>query len=94
MHYIYRKKSNNNTIIYVKGRLESVNKLIMQIPELDINMKEDKKDIVLDLSEAEFISEETLKYFQRLKTRYNIPIRFKNYSLYIEMRLEEFNLLD
>ena len=99
MHYIYRKETEKNTVIYIKGRLESVTMLTRYIPEFDLIMREDqssgsRKEILLDLAEAEFISEDTLKYFHRLKSEYEIPVRFVNYSLYIEMQLEEFKLLD
>lgn len=99
MHYIYREETDKNTVIYIKGRLESVTMLKRYIPEFDLIMREDqskesKKEIILDLAEAEFISEDTLKYFHRLKSEYKIPVRFVNYSLFIEMQLEEFKLLD
>ena len=99
MPYIYRKETEKKTVIYIKGRLESVITLTQHIPEFDLIMREDysdvsRKEIILDLAEAEFISEDTLRYFHRLKSEYKIPVRFVNYSLYIEMQLEEFNLLD
>ena len=99
MHYIYRKDSSGSSIIYIKGRVESVNKLVKQIPEFEDSGNEtgkhmDVKEITLDLAEVEFISEDTLKYFQRLKLNYGIPVKFRNYSLYIEMLLEDFNLLN
>ncbi len=99
MHYIYRKDSSGGSIIYIKGRVESVNKLVKQIPEFDDSGVEtgkpvEKKEIILDLAEVEFISEETLRFFQRLKVNYGIPIKFRNYSLYIEMQLEDFKLLN
>ena len=101
--YVYRKASEKNHVIHIEGRLDSLyNMMIKLIPELDDiktsdimnNERSIQNTIIIniDLSKLEFISEECLRLFQKLKTIYNI--KFQNYSLFIEMKFIEYDLLN
>ncbi len=103
-YYFYSSGKKDNSVIHIEGRLDSVENLVRLIPEMDYIYQVSKREayddsdignscvISIDLEKLEFISEECLKMFQKLKSIYNI--KFQNYSLFIEMKLSEFELLD
>jgi anti-anti-sigma regulatory factor len=103
MYYIYRSEEKNSSVIHIEGRLDSVDKMIELIPEFDyfhrkepfaenyIYSVKNDQGIIIDLAKLEFISEDCLKVFQKFKSIYKI--KFRNYSLYIEMQLNEYGLL-
>jgi len=104
--YIYRLEEENKVIIYIEGRIDSVEKMLSLVPELDytkrkvpfskresvINDYSEMEELVLDFERLEFISDECLQFFSKLKSIYNI--KFRNSSLYIEMKLKEYKLLE
>lgn len=107
MSYIYEKNTDGFPVIHIEGKLDDIDKIVKLIPEFYNIHNEDKtpglnfyksesvdkkdKQIILDLSKVDLISNECLKLFQKYKSIYNL--KFQNYSLYIEMQLEEFGLL-
>gem|GEM_PF-5453583 len=104
--YIYRLEEENKVIIYIEGRIDSVEKMLSLVPELDytkrkvpfskresvINDYSEMEELVLDFERLEFISDECLQLFSKLKSIYNI--KFRNSSLYIEMKLKEYKLFE
>ena len=90
------RQAHGNPVICMEGRLEcstslelELNKILGQLwnsPESYIDA-----GIYIDLGKVESICDECYKGFQRIQRRY--PIRFKGYSLFLEMQLNDYHLL-
>jgi hypothetical protein len=87
MYCIYLKE-NGEKCIHIEGKLNSVDRLIELLAEAS---QQKENPVVLDLSKTDSISEECMKKLKVIKTVYNI--KFRNYSLYLEMQLNLHNLL-
>lgn len=96
MFYLYSTDEENIPVLFIEGRLNSVDeieKLIAQKLTSNSNDREYQKDqlIIIDLSKTEFISEKCFRAFQHIGLKNKIE--FRNYSLYIGMQLNEYKLL-
>ncbi len=90
--YCLKLITNNgsNPIIYLEGLIEPVSTIEQELNKILYGLR-DSSEIIIDLDKIEFICVDCLKMFQRFKKIY--PLSFQGYSLYIEMQLLEYNLL-
>ncbi len=101
MYLLHSYKNNDNLIVCIEGRLDSEEEIERLLDDYFLMNKVTSENqfyternitsLTLDLSKTDFISEKCLKLFQKYIT--SNKIEFKNYPLYIGMRLEEFSLL-
>ncbi|MDP2362883.1 MAG: hypothetical protein Q8M94_03835 [Ignavibacteria bacterium] len=91
--YCLKVENNNSTkaIIYFEGWLWD-DSIIEKDLYAILNDLKNKNEICIDVLKVKTISEDMLKILQRFKKVY--PLRFENYSLYLEMLLSEYNLLE
>ena len=85
------KNNPNKAIIYFEGWLWDDSKIEKDLYDI-LNALKNKNEICVDLLKVKTISDDVLKILQQLKEEY--PLRFQNYSLYIEILLSEYNLLE
>lgn len=83
-------KNPSNLKIYLEGRIDTVLTIEQELNKILYGLRE-SSEIIIDLDKIEFICDDCLKMFQRFKKIY--PLCFQGYSLYIEMQLLEYNLL-
>lgn len=101
MYNIYYETDNGNVpIISIEGNLDTVDdisRIIAEVYSVNVNKDnngapENGRGVIINLSKAKAVSEECLKMFKRLKPVYELE--FTNYSLYIEMQLKEYELIN
>ncbi len=94
---IYRTKEEGKPVIHIIGKLDSAPILDEVLSEIVNNYKNESENsqeycqMVLDLKETELITESCLEILKNYSKKY--PVKFQNFSLYVELLLNECGLL-
>lgn len=94
---IYRTEEDGKPVVHIIGKLESASILDEFLEEILNNYKNQRSNskeccqIVMDLKETELITELCLGLLKEYSKK--CTIKFLNYSLYVELLLNEYRLL-
>ncbi len=85
-----------NPAICIEGRLEDATNIELELNKILRHLRDSPEfnvalGIYIDLGKVESICDECFRAFQRIQNRY--PIRFRGYSLFLEMQLIDHQLL-
>lgn len=84
-------ESTSDPIIRLEGRVDRAGIIERELSTI-LEQFRCSPEIYIDLENAESVSEECLKMFQRIRAVY--PIKFRGYSLFTEFQLFDYNLLE
>ncbi len=90
----FETEGKSHPIIFMEGRLDAVRDIEKQLADILLStLKESQTfpEVLIDLEKVEFIGEDCLKMFERVRQSY--PIEFQGYSLFNETKLREHSLL-
>jgi hypothetical protein len=94
---IYKTEEEGKPVVHIIGKMDSAEMLDKFLSELvsDYNKKNQNTGecsrIIFDLKETELIVEPCLEILKSYSKKYSV--RFQNFSLYVELLLNEYGLL-
>jgi anti-anti-sigma regulatory factor len=85
------KKNKNSFSVVFEGNLESATLIQNELEDIFQNKINNAKKIFIDFEDVESINTECYLMLGKLKEKY--PIVIHGYSLFIESKLKEYNLI-